>query len=64
MFLQTAVEHELTGDYIYYGNVILTTAILSILICAPTGAILINSLGPIYLSKDTDVPPVHKKDVE
>jgi hypothetical protein len=39
-------------EYIDIGNIIQTTAIFSIVICAPLGAILINSLGPHLLTKD------------
>jgi solute carrier family 9B (sodium/hydrogen exchanger), member 1/2 len=37
---------------IEYGNIIQTTAIFSILICAPIGAVLINTFGPLYLPSD------------
>ena len=30
----------------------MTTAVFSIVICAPLGAILINTLGPKYLTND------------
>lgn len=38
---------------IAYGEIIQTTAIFSIAIMAPIGAILINSLGPELLDKET-----------
>lgn len=33
---------------------ILSTAVVSIVLCAPVGAILMNTLGPKFLSKDID----------
>ena len=39
-------------EYIPYGIKSLTASILSILITAPIGAILINSLGRKWLTKD------------
>jgi hypothetical protein len=40
-------------EYIEYGEIIQTTAIFSIVICAPLSAILINTMGPILLTKDS-----------
>lgn len=39
-----------------YGTTILSMAVMAIIITAPTGAILINSLGPKWLSYDGDDP--------
>lgn len=39
-------------DYISHGQFIQTTDIISILLCAPLGAILIDSMGPKLLTKD------------
>ncbi len=36
-------------EVIYYGNVIQTIAIFSIVICAPIGAVLISTFGPLFL---------------
>ena len=38
--------------YIDYGRIILTTAVISIVLTAPLGAILINTLGIKWLSFD------------
>lgn len=40
--------------YIQYGNIVLSMAVLSIILTAPTGAILINTLGTKWLSDDTE----------
>lgn len=40
-------------EYEDWGNVILTTAVLSILITAPIGSIFINKMGPRWLTRDT-----------
>ena len=40
--------------YIHYGTVILTTAVVAIIITAPLGAILINTLGIRWLSCDAE----------
>ena len=40
----------------FYGNIIQTVAIFSIVICAPIGAVLISTFGPLYLPKtDNDL---------
>jgi hypothetical protein len=39
--------------YQEYGNIVLTMAVISIILTAPTGAILINTLGEKWLSDDT-----------
>lgn len=41
--------------YEEWGNNILTTAVFAIIITAPLGLILINSLGKRLLSKDEDI---------
>ena len=46
--LETALSDNVP-QFIGYGNTILTTAVLSVVITAPLGAILTNSLGPIWL---------------
>jgi hypothetical protein len=42
-------------DFIEYGNIIQTISIFAIVLCAPTGAVLLNSLGPKFLPLDDDV---------
>lgn len=51
-FLQTAKDYGLK-EYYSQGEAIQTTAILSIIICAPIGAVLLNSLYPVMLRKST-----------
>jgi hypothetical protein len=50
--LQYALKNKLSAEYVEYGNIIQTTAILSIIICAPIGAVLMNSVGVAVLEKD------------
>lgn len=55
--LDTAISIEGVSDsdrveYIKYGTIILTTAVIAIVITAPLGAILINTLGIKWLSND------------
>jgi hypothetical protein len=54
VFLNYATKNSLGDDYIKYGNIIQTTAILSIFICAPLGAILMNTVGLKVLTKEID----------
>ena len=49
-------EDEGYGIYILWGNQIMSTAILSILITAPLGLAFIQFLGPKWLSKDDESP--------
>lgn len=53
IILKSAIKID-DPEYIRYGQIIQTTAIFSIVICAPIGAILINTLGPKILPKDPD----------
>jgi len=48
-------EHR--QEFNEYGLIILTTAVLAVIISAPAGAILINSLGMILLTYDGDTEP-------
>ena len=48
----TAVDAGTKGKYIEYGNIVLTTAVIAIILTAPLGAILINTLGVKWLSHD------------
>lgn len=54
VFLTNAKSHKLGAKYVEYGNIILSTAILSIVICAPIGAILMNTFGPKLLPKNIE----------
>ena len=54
MFLKEAKNRDLI-KYIEYGEFIQSTSVISIIICAPLGAILINSLGPKLLTNDVEV---------
>ena len=45
-------------DFNRYGLVILTTSVLAIILSAPAGAILINTLGKIFLTYDGDDPEI------
>jgi len=47
------IKDEDREAYIKYGNIVLTMAVISILLTAPTGAILINTLGVKWLSDDS-----------
>ena len=54
--LAKAKERHLTElgypEYEEYGRAMLTTAVLSVVILAPLGAIFMNTLGPRWLSHD------------
>lgn len=52
---------ERSQEYIEYGLEILTVTVFAIVITAPLGAILINTLGPIFLEKKKEK---HKADQE
>ena len=43
-------------EYEEYGNAMLTTAVFAIVITAPLGAIMINTLGTKWLEYDGDDP--------
>lgn len=47
-------DHQDFDNYILWGNQIVSTAILSILITAPLGLVFIEFLGPRWLTKDED----------
>jgi hypothetical protein len=55
MLLSDAKKFGVT-EYYTYGEQIQTTAIFSIIICAPMGAILINSLFPRLTIKNAIEP--------
>lgn len=57
-------EGDDKSDFEDYGLYILTTAIISILISAPLGSILTNSLGPRLLAKEATVEPSKSQDDE
>jgi solute carrier family 9B (sodium/hydrogen exchanger), member 1/2 len=54
VFLTNAISHKLGPKYIEYGNIILSTAILAIVICAPIGAVLMNTFGPRLLPRSME----------
>lgn len=49
-------------DFGRYGLVVLTTAVFAVLLSAPAGAILVNSLGKQLLTYDGDVKDMTKSD--
>ena len=51
-------------DYTRYGLVVLTTAVFAVILSAPAGAILVNSLGKQLLSYDGDPKDMTKSDFE
>ena len=55
MTSMTASDRE---DFNRYGLVILTTSVLAIILSAPAGAILINTLGKLFLTYDGDDPEI------
>jgi NhaP-type Na+/H+ or K+/H+ antiporter len=48
--LETALVEGIE-EYITYGEAMLTTAVFAVIITAPLGAILTNTLGPMWLEK-------------
>jgi hypothetical protein len=54
VFLNEATKYDLGPEYVKYGIMIQTTAILSICITAPIGAILMQTLGPKLLPVETE----------
>lgn len=60
MVLDRARELELE-EYIPYGIKCLTASVLSIIITAPTGAILLSSLGPTWLEKSEEKGNLNRK---
>lgn len=54
VFLTTAKADKLNAKYIEYGNIILSTAILAIVICAPIGAVMMNTFGPKLLPRNLE----------
>ena len=56
-------EGDIKDEYLDYGLQILSTAIISVLISAPVGAIITNTCGPKLLTNDlADLPPGAKID--
>ncbi len=53
VILAEALDYGLP-TYIEYGITIQTTAVFSIIMCAPIGAVLISTFGPRYLKCDID----------
>ena len=50
---------DLKDEYEEYGILILTTAVISIVISAPLGAIMTNTFGPKWLHND--LPDIKEK---
>ena len=48
-------------EYVEYGNAMLTTAVFAIVITAPLGAIMINTLGTKWLEYDGNDPELLAK---
>ena len=48
------ISEEDRQSYEKYGLIILTTAVFAVIISAPVGAILINTLGVQWLTQDKD----------
>lgn len=49
----SGISDEDRESYLQYGNIVLSMAVLSIILTAPTGAILINTLGEKWLTDDS-----------
>ena len=62
MSLPDTVSPAVKLQYIEYGTVILTTAVVAIIITAPLGAILINTLGIRWLSCDAEIATIEAID--
>lgn len=50
-------------EFYEFGEAIQNTAIFSILICAPIGAILMDTLFPFLVTKDAEVVELEKPEV-
>ena len=63
--LETILEHKHDeanfDEWEQWGNEILTTAVFSIILTAPLGMLIINILGPRWLTQDVD-PEAEKSD--
>lgn len=64
MSLPNTVAPLVKAEYVHYGSVILTTAVVAIIITAPLGAILINTLGVRWLSCDAEEKETNVEDVK
>lgn len=51
------VKPETKAQWIAWGEVLLSMAVVAVIITAPLGAILTNTLGPIWLNHDEDFDP-------
>ena len=58
------ISDENREKYIQFGNIVLTMAVLSIILTAPPGAIMINTLGTKWLSDDTAHVEAEKEEKE
>lgn len=67
--VQAALSGVILGDAIRqgneevqeYGNIIQTVSIFSIVVCAPIGAVLISTFGPILLTQTKTTTPSDKE---
>ncbi|GIY53835.1 hypothetical protein CEXT_420551, partial [Caerostris extrusa] len=50
--LNYARQHKLDKDLIQHGTTVLNVSVLSIMLTAPLGAVLIGMLGPVMLEQD------------
>eukprot|EP00347_Sterkiella_histriomuscorum_P000158 403376950 len=61
VILNQSKSMGLSDKYIEYGIIVQTTAIFSIILCAPIGAILISTFGPKYLENENDLPETQER---
>ena len=61
--LSEAEKYDLP-EYKEYGVAMLTTAVFAIVFTAPIGAILTNTLGPLWLSKSENFKRTRTTDLE
>jgi hypothetical protein len=55
-------KEEGVDSFVEYGTWMVTISVFAIILTAPTGAILTNTLGPMWLSKD--MPPPTRDELE
>ena len=54
MVIRQLPEGPTKDEYIKYGEFVLNTSVISIIISAPLGAVITNTMGPVWLSKDVN----------
>lgn len=52
--LDDEVRAEVKAQWIDWGKVLLSMAVIAVIITAPAGAILTNTLGPLWLNDDSN----------